>query len=66
MNREEKLHIARLAYQDISAAISKFESQEDFDFCAHWDECISVDDEMFYGRELKKSISDDVAGSTKG
>jgi len=54
VNREEKLKIAKMAYKEIMQSIQKFESQESFFFCAHWDECISVDDELFHGHELNE------------
>lgn len=49
---QRKLEIAKRAYKGIKAAIDQFESQG-LHYCAHWDECISVDDEFFQGCELR-------------
>ncbi len=48
-----KFLIAKIAYQEIKAVIDKFENSE-LDICAHWDECISVDEELFHGRQLRE------------
>lgn len=52
--REEKLEIARKAYQEIIYVINKWENESGLDIGCHWDECISVDDELFHGHELRK------------
>ena len=54
MNREQKLAIAKIAYREIQDAIKKFEDEKSFEICAHWDECITVDDELFHGHELRE------------
>lgn len=48
---EEKLQIAKEAYRQIKAAIEHFESQG-LHYCAHWDGCISVEEEFFTERQL--------------
>ena len=50
-----KLAIAKIAYKEIRAAIDKFEDNG-LDICAHWDECISVDDELFHGHQLREGF----------
>lgn len=55
MTHEEKLVIAKMVYREIIEAINKFQSQDAFHICVHWAECISVDDELFYGYELAES-----------
>jgi len=54
MNREQKLAIAKIAYKQIKAAIDNFEDQNGLQICAHWDECISVDDELFHSDEMRE------------
>lgn len=49
--RKLKLAIAKIAYKEIQAAIDKFEGKF---IHAHWDECITVDDELFHGHELRE------------
>jgi len=53
MNREQKLLLAKLSYRDISRVIDEWEKESGFNIYFHWDECISVDDELFHARELK-------------
>ena len=48
---EENLLIAKEAYRQIKTVIDEFESQN-IHHCAHWDGCISVDDELFHERQL--------------
>ena len=58
MNSLQKRAIARLAYEEISAVINKWESlgnYGDLHFCAHWDGCITVDDELFHERQIMKN-----------
>lgn len=50
---ELKLAIAKLVYNEIIAVVNKFENSG-LDIRAHWDECISVDDELFQGRQLRE------------
>jgi hypothetical protein len=50
-DREKRLAIAKLAYLQISRAIDELEATGLIH--AHWDECISVDGELFHGHELK-------------
>ena len=52
-SHEEKLAIAKQAYKQIKKAIDSFE-KKDTGICVYWDECISVDDELFHGRHLKE------------
>ena len=55
MNRKEKLYVARMAYKEIKQVIDKWEKSEQYPnlIYACWDECISVDDELFHHWELK-------------
>ena len=57
MNFQQKRAIAKLAYEEIKAVINKWESlgnYGDLHFCAHWDGCITVDDELFHERQIMK------------
>jgi hypothetical protein len=49
--RQLKLAIAKIAYKEIQAAIDKFEGLL---ISVHWDECITVDGELFHGHELRE------------
>lgn len=53
-SREEKLKIARLAYIDIMHVIDYWENHTIDEIHCHWDECITVEDELFHGPELRK------------
>ena len=46
-----KLKIAKIAYKEIMRVIESFENDG---ICFHWDECISVDDEIFHGHEMRE------------
>lgn len=46
-----KLAIAKLAYKEISEVIERLEATEIIH--AHWDECITVDEELFHGHQLR-------------
>lgn len=59
---DRKLRIAKEAYRQIKAAINSFEEQ-DTCICAHWDECISVDDELFHGHQLREKDQGDFVSS---
>lgn len=52
--RLQKLQIAKWAYADIKAAIDKWEGSVALQIIAHWDECITVEDELFHGHELRE------------
>jgi len=56
MDRDQKLRIAKMAYREIEEAIKKYEDQQEVLIRAHWDECITVDDELFHGPELRERI----------
>lgn len=49
-----KLEIAKLAYNEMRAVIDKYENMG-LDICFHWDECISVDEELFHRDELQEN-----------
>ena len=51
--REQKLEIARRVYHEIMPVIDRWENDSGLDIHCHWDECISVDDELFHSRELR-------------
>lgn len=51
MNDEWKLKIAKMAYKEIMEVISKYESTGFIHL--NWDECITVDDELFLMRDLR-------------
>ena len=49
-----KLRIAKLAYKEVQAAMDKFQRDGTLiDVLFHWDECITVDDELFHGFQLR-------------
>jgi hypothetical protein len=55
MTREQALIIAKLVYADVSRTIEDWEEEGhngELINC-HWDECISVDDHLFRGHELR-------------
>lgn len=56
MDREEAKKIAKIAYRDIRAVIDLWECENDckFGIYAHWDGCITVDDELFHEHELRE------------
>ena len=62
MNRLQKLQIARMAYKDINQSIEKWQRPElcgnDLPILCHWDGCITVDDELFHERELRKGLDE--------
>lgn len=51
---EEKLAVAKQAYKEIIALINSLEEKYGKDFCAHWDECISIDDELFHAHQMRE------------
>lgn len=51
-SREDRLKIARVAYKEVKKAIERSESRGDI--LHHWDECITIDDELFHGHELRE------------
>ncbi len=56
MNSLQKRALARLAYSEINEVIEKWESLGKYnylDFSAHWDGCITVDNELFHEWQLK-------------
>lgn len=50
---EHKLAIAKEAYKSIMCAMDKLDAENDDRLCFHWDECISVDDELFCSWQLR-------------
>lgn len=49
-----KSRLAKAAYRDIRAVMDKWEGRENLiDICCHWDECITVDDTLFHGHQLR-------------
>lgn len=57
MDRKEKLLIAKLAYAEIQEALKKYKPDgKNIFICPHWDECITVDGELFHGHELREGI----------
>lgn len=48
--------IAKLAYKEISSVIEKWQSQNDYGFgiYAHWDGCITVNEELFHDWQLRE------------
>ena len=51
MNSLQKRAIARLAYEEISAVVEKWESLGNYNYIplnCHWPKKITVDDEEFY------------------
>lgn len=52
MTYEEKLAIAKEAYKQIMEGIKRAESSGVV--CCHWDECITVDDELFHSRHMRE------------
>ncbi len=55
MDYSQKLQIARWAYRDIKVAIERWENDyKHIQVLAHWDECITVDDELFHGYQLRQ------------
>lgn len=54
-----KLRIARMAYKQVKAAIEAVEGRDTLiDIYCHWDECITVDDELFHGHQLREKDKD--------
>jgi len=51
---EKKLRIAKFAYKEIMETCNELQRHFDNDICFHWDECISVDDELFHGHQLRE------------
>ncbi len=48
------LAVARMAYREIIDVIEKWENMGDgTKICCHWDECITIDGELFQRRELR-------------
>jgi len=57
MNREQKLAIARMAFIDIVQVINKFQEVNALKINAHWDQCITVDGELFHADELRRGTT---------
>lgn len=51
MTYEEKLSIAKESYKRIMAVIEPLEA--DGIVHCHWDECITVDDELFHSHQMR-------------
>lgn len=47
------LAVARMAYNEIIDVIEKWEGMSKGKICFHWDECITVDGELFQRRQLR-------------
>jgi hypothetical protein len=56
MNDLQKRVITRLAYKEVRDVMEKWERLEtgNIFICFHWDECITVDDVLFHGHQLRK------------
>ncbi len=56
MNDLQRRAIARLAYKEIREVMDKWESLGEYGYLplmCHWDECITVDDTLFHGHQLR-------------
>jgi hypothetical protein len=53
MEKAQQLAIAKMVYKDIMSMISRWEMHYCLGVHAHWDECITVDGELFHGHQLR-------------
>lgn len=54
MDYSHKLQLAQQAYKEIMDVIQIWESKfPAFRFCAHWDGCITIEDELFHEHQLR-------------
>lgn len=48
------LAVAKMAYNEIMDVIEKWEGMSNGKICCHWDECITVDGQLFQRRQLRR------------
>lgn len=55
MTYQEKLKVAKCCYRAVKSAIEWSETAFGVEVFCHWDECITVDDELFHGHQLREN-----------